>query len=227
METESDGILRGQARRGDRRRLRHGPRAGPPARGAGLLGRGVRLAPGRHGGNRVPGAGGRRVRRPGHQPRLRRLRRGAGAALPRRAARAARQRSRRPGLRQRGHRRRGQLRQRQPGGVGAHVRRRLVGRVLLRPDLPAAADRQRRRGAGQHQQRERPVGGAGPGHAEHRLLRGQVRGAGLHRGADRGPAQQRAPGPGGRGDAGSRGHRHHREHPPRARQGPGAADEAS
>ena len=35
---------------------------------------------------------------------------------------------------------------------------------------------------------------------------------GLHRGADRGPADQRAPGPGGRGDAGSRGHRHHREH---------------
>ena len=61
------------------------------------------------------------------------------------------------------------------GGVGAHLRHRLVGRVLLRPRVPAAADRQRRRRAGQHQQRERVLGVAGPGHAADRLQHGQVR----------------------------------------------------
>ena len=50
-------------------------------------------------------------------------------------------------------------------GVGAHLRHRLVGRVLLRPRVPAAADRQRRRRPGQHQQRERLLGHAGPGRA--------------------------------------------------------------
>ena len=43
-------------------------------------------------------------------------------------------------------------------GVGAHLRHQLVGRVLLRPRVPAAADRQRRRRPGQHQQRGRFLG---------------------------------------------------------------------
>ena len=48
----------------------------------------------------------------------------------------------------------------------------------------------------------------GPGPAEHGLQHGQVRREGLHRGTDRGPAQQCAPGPGGRGDARAHRHRH-------------------
>ena len=96
------------------------------------------------------------------------------------------------------------------------VRRGLVGRLLLRPRVPAAADRQRRRRPGQHQQRERLLGGTGPG-SELGLQHGQVRREGLHRGAHRRPARQRAAGPGRPGDAGARGHRHHREQPARPR----------
>ena len=72
----------------------------------------------------------------------------------------------------------------------------LVGRVLLRPRVLAAADRQRRGRPGQHQQLERLVGLARPGDAEQRLQHGEVRGARIHRGAHRGPAHQRAAGPG-------------------------------
>ena len=69
------GDLQREDRGGHRRRVRHGPRAGPPAGRAGLLGRGLRPAPGRRRGTaalarRPPGRG------PGHQPCLRRLRRG-------------------------------------------------------------------------------------------------------------------------------------------------------
>ena len=71
-----------------------------------MLGRGVRPERRYRRGDRGDGAGGRPARRAGDRPCMRRLRRGAGAAVPRRAARGARQRSRRPGLQQRGHRRR-------------------------------------------------------------------------------------------------------------------------
>ena len=51
-------------------------------------------------------------------------------------------------------RRAAELRGKRTRGVGAHLRHRLVGCLLLRPRVLAAADRQRRRGADQHQQRE-------------------------------------------------------------------------
>ena len=124
-------------------------------------------------------------------------------------------RSRRSDLQQRRGRRRGELRGKRARGVGAHLRHRLVGRLLLRPRVPAAADRQRRRGAGQYQQRERVLGLAGPGHAADRLQHGQVRRAGVHRGADRGPAVERAAGPGRAGAAGTRGHQYRQEQPHR------------
>jgi NAD(P)-dependent dehydrogenase (short-subunit alcohol dehydrogenase family) len=72
--------------------------------------------------------------------------------------------------------------------------------------VPAAAHRERRRRPGQHQQRERVLGVTGPGRAELRLQHGQVRRAGLHGGAHRGPAGPRAPGPGRARDARARGH---------------------
>ncbi len=165
-----DGFVLGEARGGDRRGLGHGPRAGAPAGGGRMLGRGLRLARGHDRGDRGAGARGRPAGRAGLQPCVRRLGRGAGAAVPRRAALRARQRSRGCGVQQRGHRGRQQLRHRPPGGLGAHVRRRLVGRVLLRPRVPAAAHRERRRGPGQHQQRERLLGDARPERAEQRLL---------------------------------------------------------
>ncbi len=70
----------------------------------------------------------RRGRRSRQRPRVRRLRRGTGEPVPRRAAAAPRGRARRPGVQQRRHRRRQQLRHRQAGRSGS-ARSRSTGGV--------------------------------------------------------------------------------------------------
>ena len=88
------------------------------------------------------------------------------------------------------------------------------GVYLLRPHVPAAADRQRRRRPGQHQQRRRFLGHGRPWRAaDHRLQHVELRHQGLLRSAHRRPALQCAAGPGRRGHAGCREHRHRRRTP--------------
>ena len=79
-----------------------------------------------------------------------------------------------------------------------------------------AARRERRRLPRQHEQRERVLGIARPGQPAHRVLRGEVRGEGLLRGAHRGLPGERAAREGRRRDAGAHRHRHRVEQPPRA-----------
>ena len=112
------------------------------------------------------------------------VRRGAGR--PRSATRSSPQhddRPHQPAVQQRRHRRRRQLRHRRPRRVGPHVRRLLGRRLQLLPRVRAAARRERRRLPRQHEQRERLLGVARPGHPAHRVQRGEVRGEGLLRGA--------------------------------------------
>ena len=103
----------------------------------------------------------------------------------------------------------------EPRGVGADLQRLLGRRLLLHARLPADADDGRRGPHRQHSQRQRLLGLARPGRAAHRLQRREVRGEGLHRGADHRPAPQRAARQVLGGDA--RPHRHRRSSPTRAR----------
>ena len=79
-----------------------------------------------------------------------------------------------------------------PRGLGADLQR-LLGRGLLRrAHLPADADEGRRGAHHQHLQRQRLLGQPRAGRLAHRLFGGEVRGEGLHRGADHRPPAQRA-----------------------------------
>jgi len=199
-EVPDDGFVLGQARGGDRRRT--------PAMGRELVRqlaaqgcsvRGLRPERGRRGGDRRPRAAGQdappAVRVSGHAcdvaeeaqvlrsatscwPSTTAIMSTWSSAMPASAAAAASSTT--------------------AGGLGAHVRGWTGGVLTTAPGPSAAADRQRRRvlvntssvnGFWRRWVRA----------CRHRLLHGQVRGQGFHRGAHRGPAHQRAPGAGGGG----------------------------
>ena len=124
---------------------------------------------------------------------------------PRRRDRSAVQQCRR--------RRRRQFRDRPSRGLGAHLWRRLVGRLLLHPGLPAQPHGRRRGPAGQHEQRQWFLGLDRAGNPAHRLQHRQVRGQGILGSADRGLPCQRAPRQGFGGDAGAHRHGHRGELP--------------
>ena len=136
-------------------------------------------------------------------------------------------RSRGPGLHQRGHRRRAAASSTTPAEEwertfavdwwGVYH----CARAFL-PLLMASGDGV----TGQHQQRQRFLGVAGPGHAATPPTAPPSSPCrGFSEALIEDLRSQRAPGPGGRGDAGSRGHRHRREHPPRPRPDGAGADE--
>ena len=90
------------------------------------------------------------------------------------------------------HRRRRQLRQQRARRVGAHLQHLLGRRLSRRPRLPADAAEGRRGPHRQHVERQRLLGLRRPGRPHTAYCRRQVRGEGLHRGADHRSAAQRA-----------------------------------
>ena len=93
-----------------------------------------------------------------------------------------------------------------PRGVGKDVQRVLGRRLSLHPRLSADAAKRRGGPHRQHQQRQRLLGVGRAAHPAHRLQCCEVRGKGLHRGADHRSADQRTPHQMLGRDAGS--HRH-------------------
>ena len=197
----------GTARRRDGRRHRHGPRAGPPAQRRGLPRRHVRRVGRQH---RRDGRAAVATARPAGtrvDVRRRRLRRGAAAS---RSATTSSRPTRTDHVHllfnNAGIGGGGSFVARRARRVGAGVRRLLGRRLPRHPDVPADAAGRRRGPRRQHQQRQRLLGARSAAERPHRLQRGQVRGEGVHRGADhRLPPERPAP-QGVGGDA--RPHRH-------------------
>ena len=89
----------------------------------------------------------------------------------------------------------------------------LVRRLLQHPRVPADAAEGDRRPHRQHLQRQRLLGVDRPGAAAHRLQRGEVRGEGIYRSADRRSAHERAAHQVLGGDAGTYRHVDRLQHP--------------
>src|SRR5437763_1559051 len=188
------------AGRHHRRGVRHGPQPRPAAVRPGLAGGHRRRGRGRAQGHRGV-AGGSRA-----HPGPRRARRGRPGAVRRRGPRVAAGTAGR-GVQQR--RRRGHRHRPFRGTRGRRlaVRHQLPRRGERYPRVPADPRRAGRRRDRQHLQRVRVARGAVP----ERVLRGEVRRAGLERGAAPGVSRHRGP----RGDRASRrGHHEQREQRP-------------